>query len=390
MPVADVLATAEPGVVVEMVGGPAVVSHELEHGGDLATESCTRTAASDWYFARAPPSKGASSTSCSSTRSATTPSSTSRSSPTTASQEPDALQALVVPRRSRVTIPVQDSVLRQTRSPSTCTPGPAASSPSRRRSSTTSSSTARSRHGIALSRAPPRRRRCGGFPRGTTRNGGPVQIVDGQLLAVTTQRRGEGGRDRRRGRARRRPSGSRRRASRWSTSRPACPLDSDIAVVATARAVDGRRSRRGRAARVVVVLVVDAPASRAPLGSTVTATRWVMPVPDVDVDVIVTVFNPGPDPVTARCSRPATSTGGRPDERAELRDRGRQGEDGSPRRPRRRPIACVVTANHPVVVGYTVLGNAGAAMSAALPDLTADPGPHSPDAAPEADAAGAS
>ena len=34
-----------------------------------------------------------------------------------------------------------------------------------------------------------------------------------------------------------------------------------------------------------------------------------------------------------------------------------------------RPIATVVTANHSVVVGYTVLGNAGAAMSAALPDL---------------------
>ena len=44
MPVADILETPEPGVVVEAVGGPAVVSHELEHGDDVAVEPCTRTA----------------------------------------------------------------------------------------------------------------------------------------------------------------------------------------------------------------------------------------------------------------------------------------------------------------------------------------------------------
>ena len=51
VPVADVLATAEPGVTVESVGGPAAVSHVLEHDGDVAVESCTRTAEPDWYFA---------------------------------------------------------------------------------------------------------------------------------------------------------------------------------------------------------------------------------------------------------------------------------------------------------------------------------------------------
>jgi hypothetical protein len=30
----------------------------------------------------------------------------------------------------------------------------------------------------------------------------------------------------------------------------------------------------------------------------------------------------------------------------------------------------VVTANHPIVVGLTVLGNAGASLSAAIPDLS--------------------
>jgi hypothetical protein len=35
-----------------------------------------------------------------------------------------------------------------------------------------------------------------------------------------------------------------------------------------------------------------------------------------------------------------------------------------------RRLPLVVTADHPVVVGLTVLGNAGAAISAAVPDLT--------------------
>ena len=124
-------------MVVETVGGAAAVSHVLEHGGDVGVESCTRTAAPDWYFA-----------------SGTTVDSSQQDlvlfNPfgddaivdvtflTDAGvQEPDGLQALVIPRRSRVTIPVQDSVLRQTASPRTCTLAPVASSPSRHRSSTT-------------------------------------------------------------------------------------------------------------------------------------------------------------------------------------------------------------------------------------------------------------
>ena len=34
-----------------------------------------------------------------------------------------------------------------------------------------------------------------------------------------------------------------------------------------------------------------------------------------------------------------------------------------------RPLPAVITTNHPVVVGLTVLGDAGAALSAAIPDL---------------------
>ena len=42
--VADILATPEPGVVVETTGGPAAVSHQLQHDGDFAVEPCTRAA----------------------------------------------------------------------------------------------------------------------------------------------------------------------------------------------------------------------------------------------------------------------------------------------------------------------------------------------------------
>ena len=35
------------------------------------------------------------------------------------------------------------------------------------------------------------------------------------------------------------------------------------------------------------------------IASTVTATRWVVTQPDVDANVTITVYNPGPDPVTA-------------------------------------------------------------------------------------------
>ena len=77
------------------------------------------------------------------------------------------------------------------------------------------------------------------------------------------------------------------------------PLDSDFAVVATARRSTGRR-----VPIVAELLATWAPASSTTglagtLGSTLTATRWVVPVPDVDAAVTVTVFNPGPDPVTA-------------------------------------------------------------------------------------------
>jgi hypothetical protein len=49
--VADILATPEPGVVVEVFGGPAVVEHVLAGNNDVAIGPCARDAAPSWYFA---------------------------------------------------------------------------------------------------------------------------------------------------------------------------------------------------------------------------------------------------------------------------------------------------------------------------------------------------
>ena len=86
-------------------------------------------------------------------------------------------------------------------------------------------------------------------------------------------------------------------------------------------------------------------------------------MPDVDAETTVTVFNPGPEPVTAELLP------------ADLVDR-RVGATSEPELAippgaaktvrlallGARPVPTVVTANHPVVVGLTVLGDAGAAV----------------------------
>ncbi len=113
VPVADVLATAEPGVTVESVGGPVAVSHMLEHDGDVAVESCTRTAEPDWYFASGTTVDGSAHDLVLFNPFGDDAIVDISFVTDTGAQEPSGLQALVVPRRSRVTVPVQDSVLRQ-------------------------------------------------------------------------------------------------------------------------------------------------------------------------------------------------------------------------------------------------------------------------------------
>lgn len=366
--VADVLATAEPGVVVETVGGPAAVSHVLAHAGDVATEACTRTAATDWYFA-----------------SGTTVEGTQHdlllfnpfgddaivdlSFVTDAGvQEPTDLQALVVPRRSRVTVPVQDSVLRQ---------ADVATHVHARTGRVVAEQTetfddvvvdGTTRDGIALSAGATAPAATWRVAAGSTRDGGHGQLAlanfsgtDARVDVTTVVVGGE----------KLEPETVRVPAQDVvlvdATRR--VPLGSDYALVATSRPVDGR------AVPVVAGLVSTwAPDSTstgvaATTGSTLGATRWVVLRPGVDAATTITVFNPGPDPVTAallpagQVDR-ATGPVSEPElaiapGQAKAIDAARVGS-----------TAVVVTTAHPVVVGLTVLGAAGAAIGTGIPDFT--------------------
>jgi hypothetical protein len=59
IPIADVLETPEPGVVVEVFGGQAVVEHELASRDDVAVGPCARAPSRDWYFADGSTERGA-------------------------------------------------------------------------------------------------------------------------------------------------------------------------------------------------------------------------------------------------------------------------------------------------------------------------------------------
>ena len=373
VPVADVLATAEPGVVVETVGGPAAVSHVLEHESDVAVESCTRTAAADWYFASGTTVEGSQQDLLLFNPFGDDAIVDVSFVTDTGAQEPSALQALVVPRRSRITIPVQDSVLRQSRVAARIHARTGRIVAEQTQTFDDASVDGTTRTGIALSAGATSPAMVWRVAAGSTNDGGRVQIAlanftaddarvdvttivtDGKKLAPQTVRVPSHG-----------------VVNVDASQRVA--LDRDFAVTATARAVDGRR------VPVVAQLLATWPPASASTGvastiaSTVTATRWVVTQPDVDANVTITVYNPGPDPVTAAllpASEVDRATG--PTSEPELAIPAGGVRQISASRVSGRPVPVVVTTNHPVVVGYATTGRAGAAISSALPDLSHSP-----------------
>jgi hypothetical protein len=103
-----------PGVVVEAFGGQVIVEHVIQRNDDVAVGPCARAPSSDWYFAGGTTVRG-------------TEMFLSLFNPfgddavvdvtfltDTGVQTPEDVQALVVPRRSRVSVVVHDEVRRQT------------------------------------------------------------------------------------------------------------------------------------------------------------------------------------------------------------------------------------------------------------------------------------
>ncbi|MGH7358982.1 MAG: DUF5719 family protein [Acidimicrobiia bacterium] len=111
--IADVLETAEPGVVVETFGGPAVVEHELRGSNDLAVGPCARGPETRWLFAA-----GTTIRNSSQFLALFNPFGEDAIVDVTYFSEGgpeviEAVQGLVVPRRSRVTVPVHEHVRRE-------------------------------------------------------------------------------------------------------------------------------------------------------------------------------------------------------------------------------------------------------------------------------------
>lgn len=123
VPVSSVLQTPEqpddaglvvgPGVVVEVFGGGSVVEHEIDGETDLAVGPCARQAGRDWYFAAGTTERGAEDHAA-----LFNPFPDDAIVDLTFATDagfiaPADLQAIVVPRRSRVTVPVGNFVRRQ-------------------------------------------------------------------------------------------------------------------------------------------------------------------------------------------------------------------------------------------------------------------------------------
>jgi hypothetical protein len=366
--VSEVVATPEPGVVVEVVGGQAAVAHEIRSGDDVAAEPCARRASPTWFFSGGTTVRG-------------TQQHLVLFDPfgddaivdvtfLTGSgvQQPDSLQGLVVRQRSRVSIPVHDLVPRE----------PVVGIEVRARTGRvvaersmifdgTVPEDAPGRRGLALSLGAVAPQRSWDLPFGSTVDGGSAQLGIANFGATASNVEVEVVLD------------GDQTLTPLSVSVPArsavvvdvsdrVPADSQFAVRAFARTVEGRSKP------LVVELLgwwPEASSSTAvasTLGAPRAAGRWVVPVPTTDGDVTVTVINPGAGPLTAELlvygaagqppsSAPAAAIGAG---RFATFDLGALGYDSG--------RVVVVVADEPVVVGVTVFGDDGAAFVAGVPD----------------------
>jgi hypothetical protein len=366
--VADILETPEPGVVVEVVGGQAAVAHEIRGQSDVAAEPCARRAATDWYFAAGTTVRG-------------TQQFLALFDPfgddaivdvsfltDTGVQEPAGLQGLVVPRRSRVSVPVHDFVQRQqvvaihvhARS------GRVVAERSMTFDGTTPDE-APARQGIALALGATRPERTWSLPFGTTDDGGvalvgvanfgpvasnvEVEVIlpgDETLSPVSV------------------PVPARAVVTVDVSER--VPAGTRFTVRALARTVEGHE-----APLVVEILQWWAESSSSTavassVGSSGAARRWVVPVPRDAADGAVAVLNPGSEPVTAELlvyddgdEPPSAPAAAIPPGRFATFALGSL--DGGPR-------VVVVSADHPVVAGLTLVGGAGGSMMTSVPDFS--------------------
>jgi hypothetical protein len=111
--VADLLPIAEPGVLVEVTGAQAVVSHSITGNRDGGVGPCARDASTTWHFAAGTTVRGAQLF-----LALFNPFSDDAIADITfltqdGAREPEDVQGFVIPAHSRVTVPVHDFARRQ-------------------------------------------------------------------------------------------------------------------------------------------------------------------------------------------------------------------------------------------------------------------------------------
>jgi hypothetical protein len=114
VPISNVLITPEPGVVVEIFGGPAVVEHELTGRSDIAVGACSRDTSPDWYFAGGTTVRGAEDWLALFNPYGDDAIVDLSFLTDTGFQAPGQTQAVTVPRHSRISVDLHDLLLRQT------------------------------------------------------------------------------------------------------------------------------------------------------------------------------------------------------------------------------------------------------------------------------------
>jgi hypothetical protein len=366
--VAQIAAVAEPGVVVEVVGGQAVVEHQIAANGDIAIGPCARDASTDWYLAAGTTVKGAQQFLVLFDPFGDDAIVDVTLLTDTGVQQPEAVQALVIPRRSRVSVPIADLVPRQTLvaiQVHTRT-GRVIAERSQLFDGTVSEGVP-TRKGVALSLGATAPATEWKLPFGKAESGAQLTVAIANFgatpTAVEVGIQLEGG-------------GAVAPQNVTLPARSVVSVDVGGRVAAGSRyafdvSVRGGESARGGPVVVEALGWWSSPAGAgvaSVMGATRPARRWVAVAPDVASGLTLEITNPGAKPVTASLPPFFPSDERNPTSERELAV--------APARFVSAAVSSttsltVVQADHPVVAGLTATGRGGGAMTLAIPDYSA-------------------
>ncbi|MEX2100802.1 MAG: DUF5719 family protein [Acidimicrobiia bacterium] len=368
VPVSTIADAAEPGVVVEVVGGQAIVSHELVGQDDVAVEPCARAAAANWYFANGTTVRGAQQFIVLFNPFGDDAIVDVTFLTDTGAMEPDLLQGYVVPRRSRVTLAVHDIVERQelVAAHVHARVGRVVAERTQLFDGSASEGVPL-RKGIGVSLGAVAPERVWELPYGESGAGFAQSIGVANFGTRPTTVEILIRLDDEETIAPKRADVAAGAVVAFDVG-SLVPVGVRYAVTVTARDVEGNR------APVVAELLASWPPGEGvrsvatSLGTTRTARRWVIALPDLGAGTgaVVTVLNPSTKPVTAALVVARAGDTGGPISEPEMAIPA--AEFGTFAATDAMGRVLVVNANGPVVVSLTIVGNSGASASPGVPD----------------------